>query len=186
MKYFKVKIVSKLCVAFTSIMMIGGMFSLSFAGTENKSQDSHHEEHHVHKHHFGVFSGMASNLDGKHSDFALGVDYEHRLPFSHNRFGVGLFGEYVSADHSETILGAGLLFHPGKGFKFMAAPSAVFAEEAGHGEVAETETTKTFLFRVGVGKDFHVSQFSITPTLNLDFVDGHKVLVYGLTFGKGF
>ncbi len=43
-----------------------------------------------------------------------------------------------------------------------------------------------FLFRAGVGYEFEIDRWSISPVFNVDFVDGEQVLVYGLSFGYGF
>ncbi len=43
-----------------------------------------------------------------------------------------------------------------------------------------------FLFRAGVGYEFEIDRWSISPEFNVDFVDGEQVLVYGLSFGYGF
>jgi hypothetical protein len=43
-----------------------------------------------------------------------------------------------------------------------------------------------FLFRAGVAYEFEIGRWSIAPEFNVDFVDGEKAYVYGLSFGWGF
>ena len=68
----------------------------------------------------------------------------------------------------------GIWVHPDGGFKFLLAPG--LETHSGHTE---------FLVRAGAYYDFRVKSL-ISPTVNVDFVDGEEILVYGLTFGRGF
>ena len=44
-----------------------------------------------------------------------------------------------------------------------------------------------FLFRVGLAYDIHLDErFGMAPGVNLDFVNGEEVWVYGLTLTYGF
>ena len=42
------------------------------------------------------------------------------------------------------------------------------------------------VIRIGATYDFEVRDFTIAPVLNLDFVDGEGIWVYGVNIGKGF
>ena len=135
--------------------------------------------HHVHTNHIAIFGGSTNNTHAHHADFTLGGEYEYRLPFWHNILGAGVVGEYVFAEEAETVLVANLVVHPGFGLKLLAGPGVVSAKHQGH-------TERHSLWRFGIAKDFHISNFSIAPVFNLDIVNSHSVLVYGLTFGRGF
>ncbi len=164
---------------FATVATLFGHAATVNAGETAKSNDIHATHAH-HAHHLGVFLGAASNLDHDHTDFAVGADYEHRLPVWQARLGLGAFVEHVTAEHAETILAPMLAVHPAGGLKLLAAPGLMLTEDH-HGDSASH-----FLLRFGAGMDFSISGFSLTPTLNLDLVEDSKALVYGMTIGKGF
>ena len=47
-------------------------------------------------------------------------------------------------------------------------------------------TDNHFLFRLGAGYDIDLRNISLTPTVNLDFVEGEESLVFEISLGKGF
>ena len=54
-------------------------------------------------------------------------------------------------------------------------------------ESEEKETEQSFLTRAGIAYEYEVGRWSITPELNVDFIEGgHHVLVYGVSIGCGF
>lgn len=165
--------------------------------------DENNDDHHVHHNHLAVFSGLTSNLEYKHTDLSIGLDYEYRLPVWHNLFGVGLFGEVVFAEHTEYLIGLPIFLHPAGGFKFWAAPGMMIYEPIVHEDpelhkiksiktdniMASDESSGTkqkLLIRAGGGYDFHIKNFSITPAFSADIIDGHVYLIYGIYFGVGF
>ena len=141
-------------------------------GVDHSSDDAHHGEDKAHhsRSHLALFAGN-TQLEG-HSAFTFGADFEYRLPFLNDRIGVGALAEAVMGDHTATIVGGVFYVHPVGNFKVLFAPSAEFTE--GH---------KEFLFRSGVGYDWHVGQVSVTPSASLDFVGGHVAQVYGVALG---
>lgn len=138
------------------------------------SEDAHeaHAEQadHPHRHHVALFAGVTDD-DGE-SEFTVGADYEFRF---HRIVGAGALIDHAGGSADTTVVGAGIWVHPHGGFKFLLAPG--LETHSGHTE---------FLVRVGAAYDFHVKSFSISPTINVDFVDGEEILVYGLSFGRGF
>lgn len=148
-------------------------------------------------HHLGVFFGNTNNTHLKHTDFTLGADYEYRLS---NLFGIGLIGDLVLADHKETLVMGGIFVHPAGGLKFVVGNGLAFAEQSEEHEViddhnaddthasekTESSTGSHYVLRVGAGYDIHVGHFSITPTLNWDYINGYSSVVYGITVGFGF
>lgn len=137
-------------------------------GTHLKGDDPHHTRRHL-----ALFFG-ATRFEG-HARFTLGGDFEYRLGFAKNKFGVGALAETTFGDHPATIVGGALFVHPVKSIKVILAPGVEFSH--GHRE---------FLFRSGLGYDLHVGQASVTPSVSLDFVSGHVVQVYGVSVGLGF
>ena len=184
----------KITLSLIAIMLA---FNFSFAGGGKK-------------HHFGVFVGPTSNFHTEHTDFTLGADYEFHV---NKYFGVGVIADFVFADHSETLLMSGLFFHPFGSFKINIGNGIAIAEAVDHSdshstetddhhdshghhvelltggssEGAETSGSEThYVFRAGVGYDFHVGSLTLTPIVNLDVINGHNALAYGITFGYGF
>lgn len=138
-------------------------------------------EHHANAHHAAVFAGLTtSSIDTEHAhtDFSLGLDYEYRLSFLDRLLGIGAFAEVVFSEPTEYLLGIPFALHPIGGLKALIAPGIAIAK------VEEIETR--FLLRLGAAYDFHIGIFSITPTVNLDIIESHLSLVYGLAFGVGF
>ena len=128
-----------------------------------------------HKHHVGVFaSGATTNLHEDHTSFTLGADYEYRIS---PRVGIGVLGDVVFAPHRETILAGALVTHPAGGLKVLFAPGVIFIDGSSENH---------FVARFGFGYDFHVARASLAPTFNLDVIEGHVSLVYGVTLGFGF
>lgn len=161
------------------------------------------DNHYVHHNHLAIFSGLTSNLEYKHTDLSVGLDYEYRIPLWDNILGIGLFGEIVFAEHTEYLVGLPIFLHPFGSFKFWAAPGIMIYEPIVHYDpelhkIKNIKTNQIFatdessgseqklLIRIGGGYDFHIKNFSITPAFSADIVDGHLYLVYGIYFGLGF
>lgn len=182
------RISSTLCVALIFVGSFGARATAQEHGEEHHPQAgaAEHEEHEFHRHHFSVFLGVTDGeiekeapVEGESEGgavvfedqraFTLGLDYEYRL----NRYwGVGALVDYAGKDYRSWVAGVPLVLHPGGEWKLYAAPGLEDGEE--------------FLVRAGVMYDFEVGRFSIAPALNVDFVDGEEVLVYGVNIGKGF
>lgn len=135
-------------------------------------------------HHIGVFVGQTSDTDFEHSENTFGIDYEYALPTS--IFSIGAVAEFVTYEHTETILlGQVTLRPPALSLKLFAAAGFAFATHEDH--VTHEETTEShFVMRVGTGYEFHLAKFTVSPTIALDRIDGHSTLVYGVTVGIGF
>lgn len=50
----------------------------------------------------------------------------------------------------------------------------------------ETESKTEFLFRVGTGYDIHLGMFTISPSIDIDFLRSTTTLVWGVNFGLSF
>ena len=110
----------------------------------------------------------------KESAFTIGVDYERRLT---RLLGFGGVVEFADKrrDH---ILIATVDLHFGR-FKLQTGPG--FERREG-----PDGTEGLGIFRVGATYDYFFDRFSLSPVINVDFVEGEQVYVYGVNFGWGF
>jgi hypothetical protein len=105
--------------------------------------------------------------------FTIGLTYERRFS---DLLGLGGFYEYAAGDFNKWSIGVPLFIHPYKGWRFDLAPGL----EHGEGE-------NEFLFRTGVAYEFELSErCALIPEFNVDFVDGQKAFVFGVSLGIGF
>ena len=128
-----------------------------------------HKESHYHRHHIGLFLGSVRE-EGEDT-FTVGLDYEYRFsPY----FGIGILGEYTGKDYREGVVLVPLFIHPYKGFRFIAAPGTKPRKE-----------DEKFVWRLGIGYQFPVGNWTIAPEFNVDFSD-ERDYTYGVSFGYGF
>lgn len=176
--------------------------------TENgeNTEEVELSEDHFSVYHAGIFLGATTNLEHDATDFTLGLDYEYRLPYIDYLFGVGFVIEAVFAEHKESILAIPVTIHPPLGdLKFYFAPGIMFGDKVVETPVnthdvrfnkkpviqtevagpVQTEFKTHFLFRIGLGYDFHIDRFAISPTVAFDVIEGKFSAVYGLTLGMG-
>lgn len=153
-------------------------------------QASHHG-HAFHPNEVALFVGMTDE-EGHDSELTLGFDYERRLS---QHWGIGGLIDWAGGGLRNTVLAVPVYWHPGGNWKLIAAPGVEFHNGRGevvtphngegHGEVDEDETY--FLFRLGVAYDIHLDgNWGLAPAVDLDFVDGERVLVYGLNLTYGW
>lgn len=130
---------------------------------------------HYPAHIVGVFVGAT---DADTTEFTFGLEYE--LKFS-DKFGIGAVVEHIpNAHHGDgvTVGLAALHFHPAGGLRLTAG----IGEEWVHGD----HPTSHGLFRLGAAYDFHVGDFGVAPTINVDFVNHTEVIVFGVAVSKHF
>jgi hypothetical protein len=125
---------------------------------------------HAHRHHVALFLG-ATHTD-EEDEFSIGMDYEYRL---NPLLGLGGIAEYTGGEHETTIAAAAFFIHPFKALRLVLGPGF----ESGGDE-------KEFLLRVGASYHIPVGKLTLAPEFNVDFVDGNKNLVYGISLGWGF
>lgn len=159
---------------------------------EEHGESAGHHEHAFHPNDVGVFIG-ATDEKGHDLQFTYGLDYERRFS---QHWGVGALVDYAGGDLRNTVLAVPVYWHPGGGWKLIAAPGVELhngrggggehaKSDEGHGEADGDETH--FLFRLGAGYHFHVADhWGVVPTVDLDFVDGEEVLVYGVGLAYGW
>lgn len=163
-------------------------------GHDSEDEAAEHEEHAFHRHHVAVFLGATTAEAPKHggegavetesegggssgetesvTEATIGLDYEYRLS---RIWGVGFLFDYVGGDARASVAAAGVFLHPVAGLKLLAAPG-----------LEHHEGENEFLVRLGVGYEFEVGRWALTPGASVDFVDGDEAYVYGLYIGRGF
>jgi hypothetical protein len=108
--------------------------------------------------------------DDSDNELSVGATYERRLSAG---FGVGGIGEYT-ADR-EFVLAVPFFWHPVEPWRFLVAPGTEI-EDGDH----------EFLVRLGGSYEIEFSDWSLSPEVNLDFVDSDVVIVVGASFGWKF
>jgi len=125
----------------------------------------------THRHHVALFLG--NTQDGSENGFSVGIDYEYRLT---ELFGIGGLVEYADGDFDSWVAAIPLFIHPYKGFVLLVAPGLEY-------EDSEDE----FLVRTGIAYEIEFGEkWTISPELNVDFVDGEEKFVYGVSVGLKF
>lgn len=137
------------------------------------AKDAHGaEKHHFHKHHVGVFFGGTHDYHDENA-VTVGLDYEYRMT---KLLGAMTFVDYAAGDIESAVVGAGLFFHPAGDVRLLTA----VGKEVHHGH-------SEFVARLGALYDFHLENWTLSPTLMVDVLEsGHVNVIYGLGFGKGF
>jgi hypothetical protein len=153
--------------------------------------DAPHGHGRAHRNEIGLFMG-GTDERGHDTEFTWGLDYKRRIA---RRWAVGLLFDYAGGELRNSLLAPSVSFWPGiGGLQLLAAPGIEFHEGrngGGHGGAKsgdEVDADATyFLFRVGLAYDIHLDKrFGLVPGVNLDFVNGEQVWVYGLTLTYGF
>jgi hypothetical protein len=83
--------------------------------------------------------------------------------------------EYVGEDIREWVGLVPLFIHPYKRLRFIVAPG-----------IKDKKDEEKFLWRLGVGYRFPIGNWTIAPEFNVDFTEGERGYVYGVSFGYGF
>ena len=147
---------------FLQFLLLGATF-----GEETETQESH-ESHDANL--LALFVGGALE-DRRDNGLALGIEYERRLS---PEFGVGALVERTFGDIDVTVYAVPFALHRDR-WKFYAAPGI---ESGDHGS--------EFLVRVGAEYGFEMEKLEISPQVDVDFVNGERVFVVGVTIGMGF
>lgn len=158
---------------------------------EHGSSESHakHGGGIHHRHHLGLFIGGSHS--GEEDGFTLGGEYEFRF----NRYlGAGAFGEVIGGDFGEVVFGGLLNIHPGERFTVFTGPGwdrrfqtqGDESPEAHQSSEEPAEEGRQFLWRAGLMYEIPAGRIRISPNLAVDFLEGHRVFIYGVTLGSGF
>ncbi len=152
------------------LVLAAGLAGCASTRLATEPVEAHHDGEHGHSHHVTLFLGntRAHGEDG----FTVGADYEYRLS---RLAGIGAFVDRAEGHHDTTIVGPALFVHPYGHWRLLVAPA-----------VENEGSENQFLLRAGLAYEFEVGEWTIAPTLNVDFVDGEESSVFGLSIGHGF
>ena len=78
----------------------------------------------------------------------------------------------MGGDFDTNVLAIPFAAHRGR-WKFYAGPGIEFSDEGDEP-----------LFRIGAEYGFHLGSFELSPQLDLDFVDGERLFVFGLVIAR--
>ena len=143
----------------------------AFACAEETTHEGESQGHAEHKNVFALFVGAATD-DRRDKGAAIGLEYERRLS---EQFGIGVVVERTFGDLDAMVYAVPFAYHYGA-LKAYIAPG--IEDREGH----ESED----LVRIGAEYAFEAGSWEIAPQVDLDFVEGNRVFVIGVTFGKGF
>ncbi len=143
---------------------------------EHGEHGVHGEHHSHHANDIGIFAGATTKFgDEGHTGATFGLDYERRLPFAEQMFGVGALVDMALMEHTSVIVAPALYIHPAGGLKITLAPGV---EHEGEENV--------FVMRGGLAYVVHFGALSVGPSVAADYANKHVALVHGLTAGLGF
>ena len=151
-------------------LLLGTLCGVASAGSSGEDHESNAHAS-AHKHHMGLFVGATSTSGGKHGP-TIGADYGYRL---HKLVSLGFSVDYAADEIDATIIAAGVFLHPTDRIRLLVAPGVDLHD--GHSEV---------VLRLGVLYDFHVGDWTLSPTAHLDALDAKENVIYGLGVGYGF
>jgi hypothetical protein len=129
-----------------------------------------HEEYQQHRNRMELFLG--NTHEHGEDGFTVGLSYGYLMQ---EFIGVGGTFEYAAGHFDKWSVTVPVFMYPYGGWRFALAPG-----------LEHREGENDFLFRVGVAYEFEIGRSSIIPEFDVDFVDGEKAYVYGLSFGWGF
>ena len=147
-----------LCTFLCPVATIGGELDASNAEDSNKLE---------------LFIG-AAHVDthrGSANKLSIGITYERRI---NDRIGVGGLVEYTDGTEAWT-LGVPIFIHPTDRIRLTVAVGAEFEG-----------SSQELLIRAGIAYEIELGKFSIAPEFNVDFVDGERNEVYGISVGFRF
>jgi hypothetical protein len=182
-----------------ALVLLGSLAVPSFAEEQGEEQRpegvaaEHGEalgEDEFQRHHLSVFLGVTdgevengaepgAESEGSgivvedESAFTMGLDYVYRL---NRRWGVGALVDFAAGDLRSWVFGIPVSLHPAGGWDLFVAPG--FEDKA--------DKDREFLMRAGVSYHFEVGRFTVAPALQVDFVDGEEIPVYGVNIGREF
>jgi hypothetical protein len=159
--------------------------------SEGHEGDSLHGSGRAHRNEIGLFMG-GTDERGHDTELTWGLDYKRKIA---RRWAFGLLFDYAGGELRNSILAPSVSYWPGVGGLQLLAAAGIELHEGrdggGHGgtrsgDEADADATY-FVFRVGLAYDIHLNErFGLAPGVNLDFVNGEEVWVYGLTLTYGF
>ena len=148
--------------------------------------DEENSEHTLYKNHVAIFLGGTTFYKNNESHFSLGLDYLYR-PNSENPWAYSIMAEAIFAKHTEYVIALPIYHYIISEWWFRTGPGIeIIQEEEHHGDEVESKTQIEFLYRIGTGYSFHLGNFVLSPSVDLDFVRNNDALVWGLNIGYSF
>ncbi len=154
----------------TSISMTAILAMVFLGSVSAQAEEQSHEGTGEHRHHVAVFLG--NTHESGEDEFTVGVDYEYRLDAL---WGIGGLIDYAGGHFDTTVLAVPLFFHPDHQWRFLLAPGVEI-----HRGGSE------FLVRAGVGYEFEVNEWTVSPEFSVDLVNSEYIQVFGISIGRGF
>lgn len=155
---------------------------------ESAGEAEHHgDEGHNFKNAAALFLG-ATNESGHSTEGTWGLEYGCRVA---PQWVVGGLIDFAGGDQRNPVIAPMVMRKPIGGLVVLAAPGVEVHNGRGQVEhhlpkadaAAVDEDETYFVFRLGAAHYFRVgSRDGIGPAINLAFVDGHEVWVYGVNF----
>jgi len=134
-----------------------------------------------HRHHASLFMGNTYSTEKSDNALSIGFDYEYRIT---KWVGTGVMYDYTSGNINAHVAAVPLFIHPVENVRVYIGPGLESKKHEEHGHTSDAEE---FLVRIGVMYDWHVMErYSITPTFEVDFVDGEQSYIFGVGFGVLF
>jgi len=170
----------KFLVVFITLLLNCNLYS--------QDEDEHNKftelESHFHYNHFALFGGASTLFEGNQTSFTLGADYIRYFSPESN-FALGIYTEAIFAHHTEWVFGAVLFYGLTEHLWIRTGPGIEIMQEdleCGCGTKTKTE----FLVRIGAGYDIHIGLFTISPSIDIDFLRSTTTLVWGVNAGLAF
>jgi len=155
------------------------LLAMPTVGTAAEDGESEGDEH---ANELALFLG-ATDEKGEDPAFSVGLEYGRLIA---PKFAIGGLLEYAAGDLREWVVGVPVFFYPGGHWKLLAAPGVEITTSSNGGddqsdEEGSSDDETNFLFRIGVGYGIELGKHvGIEPAVEVDFVDGDQVLVYGI------
>lgn len=163
-------------------LLVAAIAVLALSGKTASAEDQGHE---FKRHVPGVFVGATSGSG--ETDVSVGVEYEFRAT---KLIGFGAVAEFAPGAHhgdgTALYLGA-IHLHPYGGLRLTAGYGVEDIHDEKRKRAAGKAPSKNEdVFRIGAAYDFHVGDFGIAPTVNLDFIDNKRIVVFGISLTRPF
>ncbi len=165
---------SRLTLSGPAVLLALACLALMFP-TSVLAEEAEHTTHSTFfRHDLAIFVGVTNDRSSK--EFTQGVEYEYRFV---TWFGAGGLVDFAFGETRATLVAAAAYFRPTHRLKLILAPGYERFKSTAHHE-GRTE----FALRIGAAYDFEITEkFYLAPALNLDFVDGDEIWVWGVNLG---
>jgi hypothetical protein len=152
-----------------------------YASSREHADHQEHGEGLDHRHHAALFLANTYSTSEDKSALSIGLDYEYRISLL---FGTGLMYDYATPSLDMHVFVVPLYYHPGGDWRMFAGPGVESSSHTDHGHTSHEEK---FLVRVGMMYSWHFTdRYSLTPTFEIDIVDGHQSYILGVGLGAAF